>query len=52
MVYPSILSSARRHTRGLGLMIVRRILLLHGSDMQLVERSQTGDCFRFSIPLR
>ncbi|TFZ52027.1 HAMP domain-containing histidine kinase [Serratia proteamaculans] len=49
---PSILSSARRHASGLGLMIVRRILLLHDSDIQLVERPQTGACFRFSIPLR
>jgi signal transduction histidine kinase len=31
---------------------VRRILLLHDSDIQLVERPQTGACFRFSIPLR
>ncbi|MDW5500948.1 HAMP domain-containing sensor histidine kinase [Pseudomonas lundensis] len=51
-VRPSILSSARRHASGLGLMIVRRILLLHDSDIQLVERPQTGACFRFSIPLR
>ncbi|CAI1535169.1 Adaptive-response sensory-kinase sasA [Serratia quinivorans] len=51
-VRPSILSNAHRHASGLGLMIVRRILLLHDSDIQLVERPQTGACFRFSIPLR
>ncbi|CAI1757410.1 sensor histidine kinase [Serratia liquefaciens] len=51
-VRPSILSSARRHASGLGLMIVRRILLLHDSDIQLIEQPQRGACFRFSIPLR
>ncbi|CAI0863421.1 HAMP domain-containing sensor histidine kinase [Serratia ficaria] len=51
-VRPSILSGARRHAGGLGLMIVRRILQLHGSDIQLVEQAQKGACFRFAIPSR
>ncbi|NIC25073.1 HAMP domain-containing sensor histidine kinase [Serratia plymuthica] len=51
-VRPSILNGARRHAGGLGLMIVRRILQLHGSDIQLVEQAQKGACFRFAIPPR
>ncbi|KEY57870.1 HAMP domain-containing sensor histidine kinase [Serratia sp. DD3] len=49
-IRPSILSNARRHVGGLGLMIVKRILQLHGSDIILVEQ-QTGACFRFPIPV-
>jgi len=47
---PSILGNARRHVGGLGLMIVRRILQLHGSDIALLE-SDKGACFRFAIPV-
>ncbi|TQI79736.1 HAMP domain-containing protein [Serratia fonticola] len=49
-IRPSILSNARRHAGGLGLMIVKRILQLHGSDIQLVEQP-SGACFRFSVPV-
>ncbi|PVZ87105.1 two-component sensor histidine kinase [Serratia sp. S1B] len=48
-IRPSIINNARRHVGGLGLMIVKRILQLHGSDIILVEQ-QTGACFRFPIP--
>ncbi|QKJ84995.1 Sensor histidine kinase CssS [Paramixta manurensis] len=47
---PSILGHARRQNGGLGLMIVRRILQLHGSDIALIEE-EPGACFRFGIPL-
>lgn len=33
-------------------MIVRRILQLHDSDIQLIEQAQSGACFRFAIPPR
>jgi signal transduction histidine kinase len=36
---------------GLGLMIVRRMLQLHGGDIQLVD-ARTGACFRFSLPFQ
>ncbi len=49
---PSVLSGARRPSGGLGLMIVRRILRLHDSDIQLIEQAQSGACFRFAIPPR
>lgn len=32
---------------GLGLLIVRRMLVLHGGDIRLTD-STTGACFRFS----
>ena len=51
-VRPSVLSGARRPSGGLGLMIVRRILQLHDSDIQLIEQAQSGACFRFAIPPR
>lgn len=35
---------------GLGLMIVRRMLQLHGGDITLLDVS-IGSCFRFSLPL-
>ncbi|MEA9392752.1 HAMP domain-containing sensor histidine kinase [Acerihabitans sp. TG2] len=47
---PSILANAQRHVGGLGLMIVRRILQLHDSDITLLD-SAKGACFRFAIPL-
>ncbi|MFC0229354.1 sensor histidine kinase [Serratia aquatilis] len=50
-IRPSILSNARRHAGGLGLMIVKRILQLHDSDITLVDQPQTGACFRFSVPV-
>lgn len=48
---PSILSSNKHRAGGLGLMIVRRILQLHGSDIQLIEQARSGACFRFAIPM-
>ena len=36
---------------GLGLMIVRRMLQLHGGDIQLID-IHTGACFRFSLPFQ
>lgn len=50
-VRPSILSTNKHRAGGLGLMIVRRILQLHGGDIQLLERSSKGACFQFSVPV-
>lgn len=50
-IRPSIVSHARRHASGLGLMIVKRILQLHDSDITLVEQQNSGACFRFSVPV-
>ncbi|MGK9172663.1 HAMP domain-containing histidine kinase [Yokenella regensburgei] len=49
---PSVLDKPRagESRGGLGLMIVRRMLQLHGGDIQLVD-VRTGACFRFSLPL-
>lgn len=49
-IRPSILNHARRHASGLGLMIVKRILQLHDSDITLVDQQHSGACFRFSVP--
>lgn len=46
---PSIAGNTRRHAGGLGLMIVRRILQLHDSDIALLD-SEKGACFLFAIP--
>jgi signal transduction histidine kinase len=35
---------------GLGLLIVRRILVLHGSDIRLDGEAGTGAAFRFLLP--
>ena len=40
----------RAERGGLGLLIVRRMLELHGGDIHLVS-STAGACFRFSLPL-
>jgi signal transduction histidine kinase len=34
---------------GLGLVIVKRILQLHGSDIQLVQQPERGAVFRFAL---
>ncbi|MBB1199957.1 two-component sensor histidine kinase [Enterobacteriaceae bacterium 89] len=49
---PSALSSqsARENRGGLGLLIVRRMLELHGGGIRLVDAA-TGACFRFFVPL-
>ncbi len=48
---PSALAhaSTRKNSGGLGLMVVRRILQLHGRDIRLDEKS-AGACFRFAVP--
>ncbi|EBC1278834.1 response regulator [Salmonella enterica] len=40
----------RTERGGLGLLIVRRMLELHGGDINLIN-STAGACFRFSLPL-
>ncbi|HEY0210044.1 HAMP domain-containing sensor histidine kinase [Acerihabitans sp.] len=50
-VRPSILSANKHRAGGLGLMIVRRILQLHGSDITLIEDPERGACFQFSVPV-
>jgi signal transduction histidine kinase len=49
-VRPSIMNQSQVRVGGLGLMIVRQMLQLHGSDIALVERPETGACFRFALP--
>ena len=50
---PSVLdkASAGESRGGLGLMIVRRMLQLHGGDIRLVD-AQPGACFRFTLPFQ
>jgi len=50
-IRPSILNASRRSQGGLGLMIVRQMLQLHGSDIRLVEIPGRGASFRFGLPL-
>lgn len=50
-IRPSILHSSRRTEGGLGLMIVRQILQLHGSDIRLVDIPGRGASFHFGLPL-
>ncbi len=50
-VRPSIASQSRLRGGGLGLMIVRQMLQLHGSDITLVEKPDNGACFRFALPV-
>jgi signal transduction histidine kinase len=45
---PAFASSGERGG-GLGLMIVRRILLLHGSDIRLVSSAGRGAVFSFGL---
>lgn len=49
---PSALTqkSARENRGGLGLLIVRRMLELHGGGIRLVD-ANAGACFRFYVPL-
>jgi Osmosensitive K+ channel histidine kinase len=49
---PSALNpqSARENRGGLGLLIVRRMLELHGGGIRLVDAT-AGACFRFFVPL-
>jgi len=50
-IRPSILHASRRSEGGLGLMIVRQMLQLHGSDIRLVDIPARGASFRFGLPL-
>ena len=50
-VRPSIASQSRLRVGGLGLMIVRQMLQLHGTDITLVEKPERGACFRFALPV-
>jgi signal transduction histidine kinase len=49
---PSVLQQQKtgESRGGLGLMIVRRMLQLHGGDIRLLE-GNSGACFQFSLPL-
>lgn len=50
-VRPSIAHQSRLRIGGLGLMIVRQMLQLHGSDIALVDQPKCGACFRFGLPV-
>ena len=39
------------HSGGLGLVIVQRILQLHGGEVQLAEKPGKGAVFRFTLPI-
>lgn len=41
----------RYSTGGLGLLIVKRMLELHGGDIALIAQQRQGACFRLSLPL-
>lgn len=47
---PSPLGRYARASGGLGLIIVKRILRLHDSDIRLEERPEAGAAFRFALP--
>ncbi|MYZ44965.1 sensor histidine kinase [Schauerella aestuarii] len=47
----SSLGPAQGDRGGLGLLIVRRILQLHDSDIRLVERAGKGAVFEFALPV-
>lgn len=49
---PSVLEPGQQSASrgGLGLMIVRRMLQLHGGDIRLLD-APTGACFQFTLPL-
>jgi signal transduction histidine kinase len=48
-VRPSFRSDTRTSGGGLGLVIVKRILQLHGSDIRLVQRTAWGAAFQFRL---
>jgi signal transduction histidine kinase len=49
---PSPISDARGRTAGgLGLLIVKRILNLHGSSIQLEDSAEPGAAFSFALPV-
>ncbi|SAK71724.1 integral membrane sensor signal transduction histidine kinase [Caballeronia hypogeia] len=43
-------ASGDAHRGGLGLLIVQRMLQLHGSQIRLVETDRAGTTFRFDLP--
>ncbi|MDQ8601275.1 ATP-binding protein, partial [Klebsiella aerogenes] len=49
---PSVLETGQQSASrgGLGLMIVRRMLQLHGGEIRLLE-VPAGACFQFTLPL-
>lgn len=46
---PSLSKTNRRDNGGLGLILVRRMLQLHGGDIKLLDTTCT--CFQFTLPL-
>jgi signal transduction histidine kinase len=48
-VRPSLHGGMRESAGGLGLVIVKRILQLHGSDIRIVQRSAWGTTFQFRL---
>ncbi|WP_135081159.1 HAMP domain-containing sensor histidine kinase [Terasakiella sp. SH-1] len=42
--------SARRGGTGLGLVIARDIMRIHGGDLMLVQTGESGTCFRLMLP--
>lgn len=50
-IRPSIANTAGIRVGGLGLMIVRQMLQLHGSDIVLVDTPKCGACFRFGLTI-
>ncbi|SAL83771.1 integral membrane sensor signal transduction histidine kinase [Caballeronia arvi] len=43
-------ASGGAHRGGLGLLIVQRMLQLHGSQIRLIDTAGTGTAFRFDLP--
>lgn len=48
-IRPSIANPSGVRVGGLGLMIVRQMLQLHGSEIALVDAPKCGACFRFGL---
>ena len=49
-LFESFTSSSRRGGTGLGLVIARDIIGIHGGDLTLLETGKTGTTFRISLP--
>jgi signal transduction histidine kinase len=43
-------ASGGAHRGGLGLLIVQRMLQLHGSEIRMIDTQGTGTTFRFELP--
>ena len=50
-IRPSIANPSGVRVGGLGLMIVRQMLQLHGSEIALVDTPKSGACFRFGLTM-